>query len=77
MIPARSVVMILDYKKASENATTGVFLESLSKKAESIIIAEEQAKSIVLTEQKGKWTVYYSPISCATLAKRAGRFFIE
>lgn len=69
IVPYKNIIVILDKKKADDNKDTGLFLESIRKRAENVHIGGE-AKSIVVTENRGIWVVYDSPISTATLLKR-------
>ena len=71
VVPVKSIILILDYNKAIINKDTSNFLEKLQKSIECIKISEGTTKAIVLVEFLGKYKIYYSPISCATLLKRS------
>ena len=76
-VPSSSVLMILAYKEASANPTTGAFLKKFEKGARKRVILDKEIKSIILTEKSGLREIFYSPISSTTLAKRAGRMELE
>ena len=74
--PTKSVVLILDYKKAVENPDTSLFLKNYGH-ANQIYITSEKVRSIVFSEIRGEVTIYYSPISSVTLQKRGNASFLR
>ncbi|MDL2236611.1 hypothetical protein LJC56_02115 [Christensenellaceae bacterium OttesenSCG-928-K19] len=65
------VLMILDYKEATRNKDTSLFLKSFLVK--HIFLpgkVENKPKSVVITIGGGDKTAYISPISKRTLSKR-------
>lgn len=70
-VPMRHVIMILDYQKALDNKDTSLFLKRLKEEADWISIDGTSKKSAILTEFLGKKTLYLSPISSTTLARRS------
>lgn len=71
MVPLKDVVLILDYKEALINDDTSRYLRKLSDTAHIITIDETGTKSVVIANFLGKFFIYYSPISTATLFKRS------
>ncbi len=69
IVPYKNIIVILDKKKADDSNDTGLFLKNIRKRAECVHIGGE-TKSIVITENRGMWVVFDSPISTATLLKR-------
>lgn len=71
MVPLKDVVFILDFKEAQTNDDTNNALKKLSDRAHNIYIEKYNIKSIVVAKFLGKYFIYYSPISPATLYKRS------
>lgn len=69
IVPYKNIIVILDKKKAEGNEDTGLFLEKIMTKAEKVMIKGE-TRSIIVSENRGVWVVFYSPISTGTLLKR-------
>lgn len=71
LVPKKDIIMILDYKEALSNDDTHKFINQLNDSAHSFYIEEYGIKSIVVSNFLGKYFIYYSPISPATLLKRS------
>lgn len=71
MVPLKDVIMILDYKEARTNDDTNNFLSKLGDSAHNFYIEQYGIKSVVIAKFLDKFFIYYSPISPATLSKRA------
>lgn len=71
MVPLKDVIMILDYKEARTNDDTNNFLSKLGDSAHNFYIEQYSIKSVVIAKFLDKFFIYYSPISPATLLKRA------
>ena len=71
LVPKKDIIMILDYKEALSNDDTNSFLNKLSDSAHCFYIDEYTTKSIIVANFLGKYFLYYSPISAATLLKRS------
>jgi len=70
-----SVVAIMDLENTSTSEITQEYLMQISKKGDGIDVkSDELPKSYVITFENGVQRVYVSPISCATLLKRAENF---
>ena len=70
-----SVVAIMDLENTSTSAITQEYLMKISKKGDVIDVkSDELPKSYVITYENGVQRVYVSPISSATLLKRAENF---
>lgn len=66
MVPLRNLISIHDIKEKRANITKE-FLKSAHQRDNIVHISNEKSKSFVITDD----TIYYSPISAATLKKRA------
>jgi hypothetical protein len=71
IVPLKDVIFILDYKEAKTNDDTNRFLKKLGDSAHNIYIDKLNIKSVVVAKMQGKYFIFYSPISPATLQKRA------
>lgn len=69
IVPVKNIIFILDYKKISENGDTFSFIENF--KAEKINISDTDTKSVILSDFLNEYQLFFSPISCDTLKKRA------
>ncbi len=70
IVPLKDVIFILDYKEAKANDDTNRFLNKLGDSAHNIYIDKLNIKSVVVAKLQGKYFIFYSPISPATLHKR-------
>ncbi|MBR5506693.1 MAG: DUF370 domain-containing protein [Clostridia bacterium] len=74
----KTIVAIFDLDNTSTSKITKEFLNKASKKNVVINVSEEDLpRSYILTEEKGKQTLYISPISSQTLSKRANIFDLK
>ena len=71
IVPLKDVMFILDYKEAKTNDDSNRFLKKLGDSAHNIFIDKHNIKSVVVAKVQGKYFIFYSPISPATLQKRA------
>ena len=71
IVPLKDVMFILDYKEAKTNDDSNRFLKKLGDSAHNIYIDKHNIKSVVVAKVQGKYFIFYSPISPATLQKRA------
>ncbi|MNE92193.1 hypothetical protein D3C87_585720 [compost metagenome] len=71
IISSAELVAIFDISIEKSSKISKQFVTHALKHKQVVHISEEEPKSIVVTKQ----TVYYSPISSATLKKRAHQFF--
>lgn len=71
IVPLKDVMFILDYKEATANDDTHRFLKKLGDSAHNIYIDKHNIKSVVVARFLNKYFIFYSPISSATLQKRA------
>jgi len=71
IVPLKDVIFILDYKEATANDDTHRFISKLSDSAHNIYIDKHNIKSVVVARMQSKYFIFYSPISPATLYKRA------
>ena len=72
VINTKSIVAIMDLETSSVSKITREFLKIATKNNDVINInSYELPKSYVICEEKGRKTVYVSPISSRTLNKRA------
>ncbi|ACV60970.1 conserved hypothetical protein [Desulfofarcimen acetoxidans DSM 771] len=69
VIPKKDVIMIIDIR-TKRSSVTREFLQISEDEGFTKVIAEK-VKSVVITSKN----VYMSPISCATLKKRAENIF--
>ncbi len=74
----KTIVAIFDLDNTSTSKITKEFLNNASKNNVVINVSEEDLpRSYILTEEKGKQTLYISPISSQTLFKRANIFDLK
>ena len=74
-VSMKSVVAIMDLENTSTSEITQEYLMKISKKGDVIDVkSDELPKSYVITYEDGVQRVYVSPISSATLLKRAENF---
>ncbi len=71
VVSSRDIVAILDLEKTTVSKITRDFLGDIQKKAMVINVSNEMPKSYVITKDGEKEKVFISPISSATLLKRA------
>lgn len=64
------ILAIMDIEKTTTSNNTREFLKSCEKKGMVVTVGSDIPKSFIITVNKGKQTVYLSPISSATLKKR-------
>lgn len=72
IIRASELVAIFDVSIEKSSKISKQFLGHAAKTSKIEVIGEEECKSLVVT----KTTVYYSPISSATLKKRAHQLLV-
>ncbi|MFD2117392.1 extracellular matrix regulator RemB [Paenibacillus yanchengensis] len=70
IVRVRELVAIFDISIEQSSKLTKQFITSAKKRKDVEIIGDDEAKSIVVTEN----VIYYSPISSTTLKKRAHQF---
>ena len=70
IIRAAELVAIFDISIEKSSKMSKQFVTQARKRKDVEVIGEEEAKSIVVTQNK----IYYSPISSSTLKKRAHQF---
>ena len=74
----KTIVAIFDLDNTSTSKITKEFLNKATKNNMVINVSEEDLpKTFILTEEKGKKTLYISPISSQTLSKRANIFDLK
>ena len=74
----KTIVAIFDLDNTSTSKITKEFLNKASKNNIVVNVSEEDLpRSYILTEEKGKQTLYISPISSQTLFKRANIFDLK
>lgn len=71
VISSKELVAIFDISIEKSSKISKQFMANMLDSKQMVQISEEEAKSIVVTEH----TVYYSPISSATLKKRCNSFY--
>ncbi len=72
VINTKSIVAVMDLETSSVSKITREFLKTVTQNNNVVNInSREIPKSYVICEEKGKITVYVSPISSRTLNKRA------
>nr|WP_237691052.1 extracellular matrix/biofilm biosynthesis regulator RemA family protein [Paenibacillus caui] len=71
VISSKELVAIFDISIVKSSRISKQFMTSMLNSKRMVQISEEEAKSIVVTEH----TVYYSPISSATLKKRCNTLY--
>ena len=78
IVKKKTIVAIFDLDNTSTSKITKEFLNKASKKNVVINVSEEDLpRSYILIEEKGKQTLYISPISSQTLFKRANIFDLK
>lgn len=77
MVLKEHISFILDFQACVNNKSSALFLDQILKRAALVVISEEPVKSLIYTRQEQKETVYYSPISPATLLKRSNETVFE
>ncbi|ANS76411.1 hypothetical protein AWM70_19055 [Paenibacillus yonginensis] len=70
VVSSRELVAIFDISIEKSSKISKQFVTSMLEGKKMVQISDEEAKSIVVTEH----TVYYSPISSATLKKRCDTY---
>ena len=75
MVLKAHIAFILDYQECLKNRSSEFFYKTISKTAETVVVAEEPIKSLIYTQTNDKKTLYLSPISTATLFKRSKEQF--
>ena len=75
MVYSGDIVAVLDFENTTTSKITREFL-AVSQEEEFIVNVSEEdlPKSFIVTEYKGKITIYISPISPATLNKRLNQW---
>lgn len=73
----RDVVAIMDIEKTTTSNTTRDYLKKGEEKGQIKTIGQDIPKSFIVTCHKGKRRIYLSPISSATLYKRAKKLLEE
>lgn len=74
----KTIVAIFDLDNTSISKITNEFFKRASKNNIVVNVSEEDLpRSYILTEEKGKQTLYISPISSQTLSKRANIFDLK
>ncbi len=71
LVPKKDIIMILDYEEALKNDDTNRFLNKLNDNSYNFYVEESGIKTIIISKFAEKYFIYYSPISSATLLKRA------
>ena len=69
-IMVRDLIGIFDINSIDNSKISKEFLKVAQEEGFISIISEDEIKSVVITEEKGKNVIYLSPISSATLQKR-------
>lgn len=64
------ILAIMDIERTTTSNNTREFLKSCEEKGMIVTVGRDIPKSFIITVNKGKQTVYLSPISSATLKKR-------
>lgn len=70
-IPLKDIIAIINAATAKSSPQTVAYLESARRKGLFASVSDEECKSYVICERKGKRRIYLSPISPATLFKRS------
>ena len=74
VVALKDVIAIFDLDITSISKITREFLQTAEEEGFVINVSEDLPKSYVLAETNNESRVYVSPISAATLLKRAGHF---
>lgn len=69
----RDIVAIIDMEKTTTNAITRDFLKMSEELGITVTVGKDIPKSFIITSCREKQAVYLSPISTATLLKRANK----
>ena len=69
-IMIRDLIGIFDINSIDNSKISKEFLKVAQEEGFISIVSEDEIKSVVITEEKGKNVIYLSPISSATLQKR-------
>lgn len=69
-IMVRDLIGIFDINSIDNSKISKEFLKVAQEEGFISIVSEDEIKSVVITEEKGKNVIYLSPISSATLQKR-------
>ena len=69
-IRVRDIVGIFDADTATQSAVTKKYLADVSRRGEISSASDELPKSFILYKNKGKYEIYFSQLSVATLEKR-------
>ena len=74
MVPDREILGIFDLDNASWAYKTREFLERAEQEGRAIWLTDDLPRSFILVDSRwGEPVVYFSPLSSAVLASRAGR----
>lgn len=73
----KDIIAIFDLELTSISKITREFLHVAEEEGFVVNVSEDLPKSYVLTESDNESKVYISPISAATLLKRANNIFDE
>ena len=74
-VPDASVIGIFDLENTTIGQDTRGMLDRLAKENRVVTVSEDMPKSFVVCIDDGGETAYISPISAATLRKRACKLF--
>lgn len=74
VVSMKDVIAIFDLENTSISKITREFLHVAEEEGFVINVSDDLPKSYILTEYHHKSRVYISPISAATLLKRANNF---
>lgn len=78
MVPHREILAIFDLDNASWAYKTREFLERAEQEGRAVWLTDDLPRSFIVTQNsEGISTVYISPLSSATLRKRAESDSIE
>ncbi len=78
MVPDREILGIFDLDNASWAYKTREFLARAEEEGRAIWLTDDLPRSFILVDSRwGAPVVYFSPLSSATLAGRAGRSSFE
>lgn len=67
----RDILAIMDIERTTTSNTTRDFLKACEEKGMVVSVGDDIPKSFIVAIRDGKQKVYLSPISSATLYKRA------
>lgn len=74
VIKTNSIVGVFDLDSSTVKKPTRSFLESCEKNGAVFVVSEELPKSFVVCEAGDGFVVYLTPLSAATILKRACNF---